>query len=42
MAQSLSEIKTMSADMLAREREGADAVSETTPASLTPALEEFC
>lgn len=42
MAQTLSEIKTMSVEMLARERKGADVVSETTPVSLTPALEEFC
>ncbi len=42
MAQSLSEIRAMSSDMLARERKGASAVSETTPVSLTPALEEFC
>lgn len=32
----------MSAEMLAREREAADVVSETTPVSLSPALEEFC
>jgi hypothetical protein len=42
MKQSLSEIKKLSADMLARERQVANAVNETTPASLTPALEKFC
>jgi len=42
MTQSMAEIRTMSGDMLARERAAAGGVSETTPVSLTPALEAFC